>query len=179
MKPHHVLLGASAFASDAPRPRARLRAVFPALLGLMLVSGCAALLDDQDAQSNEVALSPMAIVVAPTKVQSAAEAFAARHPPAFVFLGDSEDLVPRYVSGTVLIVEPGDYKSLARGATVVFRSPENGPVVRMLTRKTSAGWLTRGFRSRKEDTLLVTEGTYLGTVVIAFSPDATGTAPKP
>ena len=150
--------------------RARWHAASLGALGLLLVSGCAFFGDDDTTSPNDPAFPPLAVLVPADKVMRSAEQFAKQHPAAFVFIADGDETLPRYASGTALVVEPGHYHALRRGTTVVLRTPDNGPVVRVLVAKTAAGWMARGFKSPSDDLRAMTEETYLGTVIMVFTP---------
>lgn len=141
-----------------------------AAAALLFVSGCAVVGEDENSSLNDTAFPPLAVLVPPDKVMRAAEQFAKQHPTAFVFLADGQDTLPRYAAGTALVVEPGRYRSLLRGSTVVLRTPENGPVVHVLTAKTPTGWTARGFKGPNDDIQTMTASNYLGTVIMVFTP---------
>ncbi len=118
-----------------------------------------------------VALSPLAVVVPRDQLWHAAEFYASLRPNAQVMSGDGVGMVPLYAPGTLIVVEPADYKALKEGMTVVFTEPDGKRAARYLVRLDPDGWTTRGFNPPTEDPSPVTPANYIGTVTMAFAPE--------
>jgi hypothetical protein len=121
-----------------------------------------------------VALSPVAVLVQPDRVWSAAQYYASLRPNTTVVKGDGKGMLPLYAPGTVLVVEGANYNTLREGMSVMFRDDDQDGirVVHFLLRRTPAGWATLGLnQGNQEDNEPLTEKNYLGVVIMAFSPE--------
>lgn len=146
-----------------------------------LVAGLAAIdIWPSGCRSSFVALSPVAVVVPADRVWSAAQYYASLRPNAIVVKGDGDGMQPLYASGTVLVVEADDYRTLREGMSVMFRDPRGIRLVHFLLRRKQDGWATLGLnQGDQEDSGTLNRDNYLGTVIMAFSPAGSVPAMKP
>ncbi len=133
-------------------------------------SGCSR---EDPAQRVYVALSPLAVVLPRDKILAAAEYYASLRPNALVMRGDDVGMMPLYLPGTLLVVEPIPYATLKEGMTAVFRRADGLRVAHYLVRLQADGWTTRGLNVQKPDVDPMTAANYLGVIVMAFAPAGT------
>lgn len=139
------------------------------LISLAAVTGCA-VFDDESMTAGAVDLSPISVLLPRARVISAAEAHADQRATAFIFIVTGEEMLPRYAPGTTFVVEPTDYADLQRGMTVVLHR-DSARMAQILIAQTADGWVTRALNSANKESDLMTRVNYLGTVVMAFSPE--------
>lgn len=125
-----------------------------------------------------VALSPVALLLPPDQVKSAAQYYAELRPGAFVLTGEGNGMMPLYSAGTVIVVDPVPYRTLQEGMTVLFLSPHDGRVAHYLVRESPGGWITVGVNQSRDDDTPMTSDNYIGQVVMAFAPEKATSHPN-
>jgi hypothetical protein len=128
---------------------------------------------DQGPGKAYVALSPVATMVSPSEVRTAAEYCARLRPGAFVLVGDGNGMMPLYPSGSALVVEPKPFSELKEGMTVALMNRQGQRMCHFLIAYGVNGWVTRGLNEKQDDEDPLTAANYVGVVIMAFSP-ATG-----
>ncbi|HRJ45996.1 MAG: hypothetical protein RLZZ129_1652 [Verrucomicrobiota bacterium] len=139
------------------------------LWGLLTSIAAAQLAPSDYIGGHYVAKSPAAEFKPGSEARRLAAKLATHLPGAFVVQGKGRSMQPLYPHGTLLVVQPVPYEKLARGMTVVFRTPDNQSLAHVLVARTADGWRTSGLNNRRADFIPVQADDIRGVVVAAFA----------
>ena len=138
----------------------------------LLAPGCATRSQFPVPRTVAADLSPAPEYVAPREAWQLAEAFVAANPGCEILVGSGDSMLPLYRDRTVLIVRAMGMAELKRGMSVVFFGDRGRPVVHILVEKTARGWIAMGMGNQEPDDTRVQRHNYIGTVIRAFTPNA-------
>ncbi len=116
-----------------------------------------------------VAASPQPDLRPAAEVARLACQLATAHPGAFVVRGEGKSMQPLYPNGTLLVIQPRPFETLARGMTVVFRDDANRFIAHVLVARTGDGWRTAGLNNRRDDYICVKADNIAGVVIAAYT----------
>jgi len=116
-----------------------------------------------------VAETPLAETLPRSLAWSRANNMAQQH-GGIALEGQGGSMEPLYAPGTILVVAPADFETLARGQTVVYLSKRRTQVAHVLVAKCPDGWRVAGLGNRTYDDEGVREDNLMGVVVAAYAP---------
>jgi hypothetical protein len=140
------------------------------IMAALLYSGCATTYTPEKNQALFAQKAPALRYVPRGQQLATAEAHAARQDRAFALIGSVRSMEPMYPSGTAVVVQERDYKSLEKGMPVVYRNSRGFYVAHMLVWDLPSGWLAFVINNTEPDDDLVTAENLVGVITEAYAP---------
>ena len=118
--------------------------------------------------------SPRPVVTAEAEAWHQASALAENTSASFVLVGSGRSMHPLYSPGTILVLRKSPYGELQRGQTALYRTKGQKIVAHLLVAKVRDGWRVQGLNNSTHDMEPVCQENFVGVVIAAFQPVASG-----